>query len=161
MHEPGVITLDSVDTLREQAIWLGQQAQRQLTLFTPDLEPALYDNDDFVSAALDLIKRSKHTQVRILTQDTRHAQECGHGLLKLLRYGSPQFQLRKLTVDVDHRDLAYLISDDKHLLRRQSSKAYQGLCYTHDRARARDQLEDFDLLWNAAIIDPNLRNFTL
>lgn len=161
MDQPGVITLNSVDALREQVQWLGLQAQRQLTIFTPDLEPALYNNDVFISATLDLVKRSKHTQVRILTQDTRLAQECGHGLLNILRYGSPQFQVRKLSVDVDHRDLAYLISDDKHLLRRQSSKVYQGLCYTHDRARVRDQLEDFELLWNASIIDPNLRSFTL
>lgn len=161
MHQPAVTSLDSVDALREQAIWLGQQAQRQLTLFSPDLEPALYNNDIFVSTVLALIKRSKYTQVRILTQDTRQAQQGNHGLLKLMRYDSPQLQLRKLTVDAENRALAYLISDDQHLLRRQNTNVYEGLCYTHDRARVKDQLEEFDLLWNAAILNPDLRHFTL
>lgn len=161
MHEPSVISLDNVEALQEHVLQLAQSAQRQLILFTPDLEPALYNHGDFVDAILKLIKRSKYTEVRILTQDTRHAQASGHRLLKLLHYSSAQFQIRKLTANATQNDLAYLISDDKHLLRRQNTKIYQGLCYTHDRTRVKDQLEDFDLLWNTAILDPNLRTLTL
>lgn len=161
MHESGVITLDNMDALREQALQLAKDTQRQLTIFTPDMEPALYHQAAFVECTLNLIKRSKQTQVRILTQDTRHARESGHGLLKLLRYTDSQFQIRTLTVDAQLKNTAYLVSDDKHLLRRQNASVYQAVCYTHDRARVKDQLEEFELLWNVAIVDPNLRSLTL
>lgn len=161
MAEPTVITLDTLEALQESAVRLAQNTHHRLTIFTPDLEPALYNTRAFLDAALNLLKRSKHTEIRILTQDTRAASESGHGLLRLLRYTDHQFQIRKLTVDPDNRHIAYLISDHDHLLRRQNARAMQGLCYTDDRARARDQLEEFDLLWNAATTDPNLRSLTL
>jgi len=156
-----VITLDNIDALREQALQLAKDAQRQLTIFTPDLEPAIYHQPAFVECTLNLIKRSRQTEVRILTQDTRQARECGHGLLKLFRYTDTQFQIRQLTVDAQLKNTAYLMSDDKHLLRRQNASAYQAVCYTHDRARVKDQLEEFELLWNIATVDPNLRTLTL
>lgn len=161
MHEPGLIHLDNLDALREQALQLAKDTRRQLTIFTPDLEAALYHQPAFVECTLNLIKRSKQTEVRILVQDTRHARECGHGLLKLLRYSDGQFQIRKITIDGDIKNSAYLVCDDKHLLRRQSASAYQAVCYTHDRARVKDQLEEFELLWNIATLDPDLRSLTL
>jgi hypothetical protein len=161
MHEPGVITLDNIHALREQALQLAKDARRQLILFTPNLEAEIYHQPDFVKCTLDLIKRSKQTQVRILTQDTRQARECGHGLLKILRHTDNQFQIRKLTVEASLKNTAYLVSDDKHLLRRQNIQDYRALCYTHDRTRVKDQLEEFELLWNVAILDPDLRSLIL
>lgn len=161
MHKPGVIHLDNVDALREQALQLAKDARRQLTIFTPDLEPALYHQSAFVESILNLVKRSKQTEVRILVQDTRRARECGHGLLKLLRYSDGQFQIRKITVDGDIKNTAYLVCDDKHLLRRQNTGDYRAVCYTHDRTRVKDQLEEFELLWNIATIDPDLRTLAL
>src|SRR5690606_37265263 len=161
MHESAVTTLDSLDALREQALQLAKAAQRQLVFFTPDMEPAIYHQPAFIESTLDLVKRSKQTQVRILAQDTRRARECEHGLLKILRHADSQFQIRKLTVEAQLKNTSYLISDDRPLLRRQNTGDYRAVCYTHDRARVKDQLEQFELLWNAAILDPDLRYFTL
>jgi len=161
MSEPARHVLTTAEELRKFSQQLAQNARRQLTIFTPDLEFELYHQEEFVHSTLQLLKRSRHTQVRILIQDTRPAREAGHGLLRLLRHTDGQFQIRKLTVETQMQQLAYLVSDDLHLLRRQNSGVFEGLCYTHDRARAKDQLEEFELLWSAAVSDPDLRTLSL
>ncbi len=161
MSDSSTIKLSSLEDFRDHTLQLAQQAQRQLVIFTPDLEPDLYDSPAFAEMALALIKRSRQARIRIIATETRRLLESGHQLLKLLRYTDEQFQLKKLNADPAVIMPAYLVCDDHSIIRRQNSNFYQGLCYTQDRARVKDQLEDFDQLWNIASADPNLRQLTL
>jgi len=161
MTDSTVITLNTIEEFQLQSLQLAQQAKRQLTIFTPDLEPALYNNKAFFEATLSLISRSRHTEVRILALETKHLPESNHQLLKLLRYTDQQFQLKKIDIDPASNASAYLVCDDHSVLRRQNALVYRGLCYTDDRALAKEQLEEFDLLWNRAATDTNLRPLTI
>jgi len=159
--DPTVIKLDSFEAFRDRTLQLAQLAQRQITIFTSDLEPELYDSSAFVEMALALIKRSRQTRIRIIATETRRLVETGHQLLKLFRYTDEQFQLKKISADPAVIMPTYFICDDHSLIRRQNPAFYQGVCYTDDRLRAKDQMEDFEQLWNIASDDPNLRQLTL
>jgi len=161
MAEQQIITLNSAKDFQEKVMELVLQAQKRLTIFTPNLEPELYDNNAFVDATLQLMKRSRHTEIRILALETKHLVEGGHRLLKLLRYTDQQFQLKKTGGDPTSKIAAYFICDDHSIIRRQDAGVYQGLCYTEDRARVKNQQDEFDLLWAKAIPDADLRQLTI
>lgn len=161
MNSSTVITLSSVDEFQDCTLRLAQSAQRQLVIFTPDLEPDLYDSDAFVETAVRLIKRSRQTRIRILTTDTMQVISTGHRLLNLFRHTGEQFQLKKCNSDPATVTPAYFISDDNSIIRRQNPAIYQGFCYMADRGRAKNQLEQFEQAWNLASDDPNLRQLTL
>lgn len=156
-----MISFDDVNECREHALALARNSRREITIFTPDLEPLIYDTDDFLSAALDFIKGSKQTRVRIIVRDTRALVEEGHKLLRLFRYADEQFQIRKLTSDPASYPSAYLISDNQGLLRRPNAIFYRGVCYPDDRSRVKNQREEFDELWHVAALDNELRTLTL
>lgn len=161
MTEASAVSLSSAEALQEQALLLACEARRQLLIFTPDLEPFLYNRPAFAEAVLELLKRSKYTEVHILARDLAPAKEMSHSLLRLMRYTDGQLQIRKLTTESTGHSPAYLICDDRHLLRRQNSNLYEGFCYRDDRARVKDQLEEFQLLWNVSVTDPDLRVLAL
>jgi hypothetical protein len=154
-------TLNTLEELQDAALELVQATRRQLTLFTPDMEAAIYNRDDMASAFVEIIKRSRHTSIRILTRDTRPAIEQEHRLLKLFRYSDTQFQIKTLTLEKELKSAAYLIGDDYYMLRRQRADDYRALCYTGDRARTKVQLEEFEQLWKFAAPDPALRSFLI
>jgi len=161
MADEKVITLDNIDAFRDTTLQLAQQAQRQIVIFTPDLEPDLYSSDIFIDALLKLIKRSRYTRIRILATETKYLTEQGHKILTPLRRSDEQLQIKKLGSNPASSNTAYFICDDHSIIRRQDANVYRGFCYSNDRARVKDQLEDFDLQWNVALADPNLRQLTL
>lgn len=163
MTEPEVRVdrLTSLAELQSCAADVARQTQHRLTIFTPDLEPDLYNTTAFVNQCLHLLKRSRHTEILILIQDTRSARECSHGMLRLMQYSDHQIQIRKSAAAPNNPHLAYLIGDQAYLLRRQDARLPQGLCYTGDRARVKHQLEEFELLWRHAPPDPDIRSLSL
>jgi len=161
MGDSIVTKLNTLEEFRDFTLQLAQQAQRQLVIFTPDLEPDLYDSDPFIEKALSLVKRSRQTRIRILALETKYLVERNHRILKLFRLTDQQVELKKSSADPAMASPAYFICDDHSIIRRQDHNLYQGLCYSGDRARVKDQLEEFDLRWNTASSDPNLRQLTL
>ena len=161
MSDSAIIKLADVEEFRDCIFQLAKQAKKQIVIFTPDLEPELYDSRFFLEPALALIKRSRYTRIRILALETKYLTAQNHPVLKLFRQSDEQVQLKKFSADPASENAAYFICDDHSIVRRQNYNLYEGMCYTDDRARVKDQLEDFNLLWNTAYTDPNLRQLTL
>jgi hypothetical protein len=156
-----VISLESTDELQEAVLRLAQQAQREITLFTPVMEPELYNKPDFVDALLQLLKRSRYTRIRMLVSETRPLGENCPRLVKLLRATDDRFLLKKIAVDPASVTPAYLIEDDHSMIRWPNATLHRAMCYTGDRARVKQQMEDYNLLWGTAVNDPNLRQLSL
>jgi hypothetical protein len=156
-----VIPLESADELQEAVLRLAQQAQREITLFTRVLEPERYNTPGFVDALLQLLKHSRYSRIRMLVSDTRLLGENCQRLLKLLRATDERFLLRKITVDPASVTPAYLICDDHSMIRWPNAALHRAICYTADRARVKQQMEDYNQLWGTAVDDPNLRQLSL
>jgi hypothetical protein len=161
MNTPAAITLNSVAEFQDCTLKLAEKAQRQIVIFTPDLEPDLYDSEAFLEQAVRLIKRSRQTRIRILITDSSPLVSNGHRMLNLFRHTDDQFQLKKYNADPATVTPAYFICDHNSIIRRQNPAVYQGFCYKDDRGRAKTQLEDFEQAWSLASNDANLRQLTL
>jgi len=153
--------LDTLEEVLESTLRLARQAQREIIVFAPLVEPELYNNEAFTDAIVQLVNRSRYTRFCILASDTRYFQETCGRLFNLLLRADEQCFLRKFSGDNASVQPAYLICDDHSMVRRQNSTVFRGVCYTDDRARIKQQRDDFELLWNTAATDPNLRRLSL
>ena len=61
--------LTTVDEYRAAVAEIATRAQRGLAIYTPDLEPQLYDHDLFLEPMKRLVLARSHARVRVLTRN--------------------------------------------------------------------------------------------
>lgn len=147
--------------IRLHALAMLQQARRSLCIYTPDLEHWLYDRPSVQLACSQFLRAHPRNQVRILVTDTGRAVRDGHRLLALSRRLPGSLQLRKPLVEGEVIETPCLIADDCGLLLRPHADRHEGIAYYSAAGLARRYRARFDLLWNQAEPDPDLRSFLL
>ena len=146
---------------RAHVLALIQQAQRNLCLYTDDLEPWLYHHSSVQQACTRFLLRSPRARLRILLRDPTRAVKEGHRLLTLSRKLSSNLHIRKFNPDYANEALAFLIADDRGLLVRPELDQQAGYALYNDPARVRQRQTQFDQAWDTSITDPDLRSFLL
>ncbi|HEY8330086.1 MAG TPA: histone acetyltransferase HPA2 [Pseudomonas sp.] len=159
-HAP-VETCTAREQLRSHALALLGQARRDLCLYTPDLEPWLYDHPAIAEACSRFLRGHPRNRLRILLRDSSLAVRNGHHLLRLARQLSSNCQIRKLHPDYPAEDLAYLLVDDCGLLLRTAPLLPASQVHYQAAARVRQLRRQFDQAWNTSLGDPNLRSLLL
>jgi hypothetical protein len=155
-----LIRLQHIDDFRRFSVALTQQSRQSLIIFSEDLESWLYDHEDYLSALMTLVQKSRHSSVRILLRDTSMILEQGHRLLRASQQASEKITIRTLPT-YEKKYPSYLIADDDGLLFRPDAHIIQGIGYTHYRARVKPLIAEFDALWHNAYTDPDLRRLSM
>lgn len=143
------------------ALALLQQATHTLCLFTPDLEPLLYNHGSVLDACTRFLLASPKNRLRILLRDPARPVKQGHRLLQLAQRVTSNLQIRKLNPDHPHDESAYLLADGRGLLLRPQSDLPAGYALYNDPGRTRQQQARFDQAWDTSLLDPDLRSFLL
>ena len=146
---------------RAHILALIQQAQRNLCLYSDDLEPWLYHHSSVQQACTRFVLSSPRARLRILLRDPTRAVKEGHRLLALSRRLPSNLHIRKLNPDYASIDQAYLIADDTGLFLRPELDQQSGYTLYNDPARVRQRQTQFDQAWDTSITDPDLRSFLL
>ena len=149
------------EQLRNHALALTQQARRSLCLYTPDLEPWLYDQRGIAQACARFLRAHPRNRLRILLRDSRRAVGDGHALLRLARQYTSNCLIRKLSPEQPDDDLAFLLADDCGLLLRPAPLLPSGQAHYKNAARVRQLQRQFDNAWDNSCDDPELRSFLL
>ena len=146
---------------RGHALALIQQAQRSLSLFSPDLEAWLYNHSSMQDAFSGFLLKHRQSQLRILLQDSGRAVREGHRLIALVRKLSSHAQIRRCHPDYPTPEGAFLLADDQGLLLRPQADEHSGHAHYRDPARVRQLQRQFDQSWDSSVSDPDLRSFVL
>ena len=151
----------TAEQARSHALALLQQAQRQLCLYSSDLEPWLYHHSSVQQACTRFLLSSPRARLRILLRDPTRAVKEGHRLLALSRRLSSNLHIRKLNPDYASEELVFLIADDRGLFVRPELDQQSGYTLYNDPARVRQRQTQFDQAWDTSITDADLRSFLL
>lgn len=140
---------------------LLQQATQSLCLFTPDLEPLLYNHGSVLDACTRFLLASPKNRLRILLRDPTRPVKQGHRLLQLAQRVTSNLHIRKLNPDNINEESAYLLADGRGLLLRPQPDLPAGYALYNDPGRARQHQARFDQAWDTSLLDPDLRSFLL
>ncbi len=153
----GDFALASREENRDGAARLAVQARRQIELFTPDLEPLLYDQAAFVDALSALATSHSRARIRILAQDFERVVKQGHRLVDLSRRLSSYVELRRVHEDYRSNNETFLLVDDYGLLHRRHAPRFEGVISFKAPLEVRRLRASFDEIWDRSEADPDLR----
>ncbi|HEX7047171.1 MAG TPA: hypothetical protein VF275_06340 [Gammaproteobacteria bacterium] len=153
--------LATVADNRDAALEIAQLARRQLSIFSRDLEPSVFDTPEFLDAVKNLALSGSKASVRILLIDATRATKDGHRLVELARRLSSYIEIRKPHRDYLDMSEAFMIADERGLLYRKLATRWEGIVDPHDPMQARDKLKLFNDIWQRSHSDPETRQLRI
>ena len=150
--------LANLDEYRLAVAELATHARRSLSIYTPDLEPELYDQTEF----LDIVKRfvlgRNFAKVRVVLGDGARLLRDGNRFVAMGRRLTSYIDIRILHQKVPQRAASYIIADDRAIALRTAARAWDGVADFNNPPIARAHLAEFDAVWLANQPEPTLRS---
>ena len=157
----GYIDLKGLDDNKHTAVRMVEQAQRSMNLFTPNLDPRVFDNEDFIEAVKKLAISNPRAKVNILILDPSEVVSRGHRIVELARRVSSRiFIHRAAEDDRDHVD-TFMVVDDVGIIRRAHNDRFEGIAEFNNPGEARLLLKKFNEAWERSHPEPELRRLHL
>ena len=125
-QDGGEIPLQSSSEHQEVAAHFAQQAQRELRIFTYDLDAAIFGRPAFTEAVKQLIIGHRNASVRILLQDCARIQQEGHRLIDLGQRLTSRIEIRRPGPEHINHHENFLTADHKGFIHREFYDRYDG-----------------------------------
>jgi hypothetical protein len=156
-HQGRRWVLSSIDETRSAVAEIAGTADRRISIYTPDLETGIYDHDAFLEVAKRLVLSKQYARIRVLISDPVRAVRNGNRFVSLGRRLNTYIEFRNVHEDYrEHRE-AFLVADDQALLYRVDAARWEGIADSYEPAVARRYLGLFDEIWNASVVEQELR----
>jgi hypothetical protein len=150
--------LTSFDEVREAAVEVAACAQRSITIMTPDLEPGIYDTDEFLEAIKRLVLAKRYARVRVLVTEPSRTVRNGNRFVALGRRLNTYIDFRNLREDYRTEvHNAYIIADESAVMYRANGRRYDGIVGKSEPIIARQHLEAFDQPWDDSAFREDVR----
>lgn len=132
-------------------------AQRLISIYTPDLEPDLYDQTGFLDIAKHFVLARSFSKIRVLLQEPARVMRDSNRFIAMGRRLSSCIDIRYVAGIAADRRSAYLIADDRAVVYRVRADAWDGMADLNNPGVAKLYLAEFDAIWNASAPEHDLR----
>jgi hypothetical protein len=153
--------LEGLDDFRQESVKLLHQTRRSLAILSYDLDAQVYAENDFIESISAFARSSSGAIIQILIKDTQPAIAIGHPLIRLAQRLSSKILVRKITIEPNNKDMAYIISDTQGLLYKNDDKIYQGFVNYSAAIEIKTLREEFNYVWQYAEAEPEFRLLSL
>lgn len=142
-----IATLDETRAATQQ---VALAARRLLTMYTQDLEPAVYDQPQFLETVKKMVLSRSYAKVRVLLADPSRVIYEGSKFVHLARRITSHIEIRHVKASRRDNQAAFLIADDRALVYRLQASRWDGIVDMNDASVARRYLNYFDEVWIAS-----------
>jgi hypothetical protein len=149
--------LSGKEEIKAAIIEATGKAQRALAILTPDLEPEIYDQEDFLDALKRFVLARSFARVRVLITRPSKTMKSGNNFVAMARRLNSYIEFRHLKPELGERGDAFFIADERAIVYRARIDAWEGMSDPSEPAVARYYLDTFDELWHACATDSELR----
>lgn len=153
--------LSTEEEIRSAVAEITGLADRSLAILTHDLEPDIYDHDEFLETLKRFVLARTFARVRVLIVDPARAMKDGNRFVTMGRRLNSYIEFRNVKPEYRHHQEAFCIADDHALVYRARADSWEGIADTYEPAVARRYLDMFDELWHACETEPELRQLHL
>lgn len=157
----GYIDLKGMEDNKQAAIHMASQGQRSIKLFTPNLDPRIFNNDEFINTVKKVALHNPRSYVSILILDPSEVVSRGHRIVELARKISSYVFINRANEEDHDRVDTFMIVDDVGIIRRAHNDRFEGLAEFNNPAEARLLLKTFNDAWERSIPEPELRRLYL
>jgi hypothetical protein len=142
--------LTSVDEIRRATESVAGSAQRLLSIFTPDLEPELYDHPGFLEVVKRFVLGRSFAKVRVVVRDHARLSGGNNRFVAMARRLTTCLEIRIRAPQYREMTSAYCIADDRAIVYRLRADRSDGIVGFNNPPVARQYLQEFDLVWQAS-----------
>lgn len=135
------------DELRSAVIDIVSRTQRTLTILTPNLEPEIYDHDEFLRVLKRFVLAKTFARVRVLIAEPTRAIRSGNQLVQMGQRLSSYMEFRNLPEELRPELRAYCIADADSVIYRADHASGEGMVAFRAPEIAKLYLTEFDELW--------------
>jgi hypothetical protein len=153
--------LTSVADVRAAVMQVTAVANRTLSILTHDLEPEIYDHDDFLETLKKFILARTFARVRVVILEPARVVLSASRFVAMGRRLNSYIEFRRVTPDLSGHPVAFFIADEHALVYRARAEAWEGISDTYEPAVARMYLSKFETIWNACEIEPEIRRLQI
>jgi hypothetical protein len=132
-------------------------AQRLMSIYTPDLEPDLYDQTAFLEIVKHFVLSRSFSKVRVLLVEPTRVMRDSNRFVAMGRRLSSCIDIRYVAARSPQRASAYLIADDRAIAYRMRADTWDGVADFNNPPVAKLYLTEFDTVWNASAPEHGLR----
>ena len=129
--------LSTVEEVRAGVVEIVGLANRGLSILTHDLEPQIYDHDDFLETLKRFILARSFARVRVLIMDPNRVIKTGSRFVTMGRRLNSYIEFRNVKPEYRTHPEAFCIADEHALVYRARADAWQGMSDTYEPAVAR------------------------
>ena len=144
-----LVQIATLDDMRAAVNRIAAGANRMMSLYTPDLEPELYDQSPFLDIAKRFVLARNFVKIRVLVGDGRRLARDGNRFVAMGRRLGSYIEMRLMQTRIEQRAASYLVADDRALLLRTRTGGWNGVADFNGTANARLLLNEFDVVWQA------------
>lgn len=149
------------EAFREALIEAARHCRRDILVFSPTLDPTVYDSLELIETLSALARAHPGAKLRFLVEDTRPLVGRGHGLVRLCQRLPSKASIRRITNDIETKAAAFALGDREQLVYQNDPDTYRGFWDWRAGAKVKTLREIFDRAWETAEDDPQLRQLTL
>ena len=149
--------LTSLAEVRAAVTEIASGARRLISIYTPDLEPDLYDQSSFLEIVNQFVLTRSFSKVRVLLAEPNKGVRESNRFVAMGRRLSSCIDIRYVAAQAPQRASAYLIADDRAIMYRMRADTWEGIADVNNPPVARLYLQEFDSIWNASAMDHGLR----
>ena len=149
--------LTSLVEVRAAVNEIAATAQRLISIYTPDLEPDLYDQTAFLDVIKHFVLTRSFSKVRVLLAEPTRVMRDSNRFVAMGRRLSSCIDIRYVAAHSPQRASSYLIADDRAIVYRMRADTWDGVADINNQSAARTYLQEFDQVWNASAAEHGLR----
>jgi hypothetical protein len=149
--------ISSLEEMRAAVDAVAAGAQRLMSIYTPDLEPELYDQNSFLEIVKRFVLARRFAKVRVLLSDSGRLLRDNNRFIAMGRRLTSCIDIRPAVMPAPQRANgypgAYLIADDRAIAYRVHLDRWDGVADLNNPPVARQYLDEFDEIWHASSPD--------
>jgi len=145
--------ISSLEEMRAAVEAVASSAQRLMSIYTPDLEPDLYDQNGFLEIVKRFVLARRFAKARVLLSDSGRLLRDNNRFIAMGRRLTSCIDIRPAAAAARQRACGYLIADDRAIVYRVHSDRWDGVADLNNPPVARQYLDEFDEIWHASAPD--------
>ena len=139
--EDHVRVISSLEEMRAAVEAVALSAQRLMSIYTPDLEPDLYDQNAFLEIVKRFVLARRFAKVRGLLSDSGRLLRDNNRVVAMGRRLTSCIDIRPAAAAAKQRACGYLIADDRAIVYRVHSDRWDGVADLNNPPIARLYLD--------------------
>lgn len=151
--ENHVRVISSIEEMRAAVDIVASSAQRLMSIYTPDLEPDLYDQNGFLEIVKRFVLARRFAKVRVLLSDSGRLLRDNNRFIAMGRRLTSCIDIRPVISGPKQRASGYLIADDRAIVYRVHADRWDGVADLNNPPIARQYLDEFDEIWHSSSTD--------